>query len=122
MEILIRDLWKLDVKTDYYCICENCPIQELNEFEKIKILDTLVNSHQPIYFRKLIGFWQHHVTTGAHPFSQKKLRIAQHWSEHYEILSRHTPFIVIFPMMWNVWQGALWFGTPQHGQNWTNKL
>jgi hypothetical protein len=50
------------------------------------------------------------------------VRIAQHWSEHYEILSTHTPFIVSFPMISNVWQGAPWFGIAQHGPNQANKL
>jgi hypothetical protein len=72
MENLISKLWKLDVKIDCYCICGNCPIQELNEFEKIKNLDTLVSSHKPIHIRKLIGFWQHHVRTDVNPFSHKK--------------------------------------------------
>jgi hypothetical protein len=89
---------------------------------KIENLDTSVSSHQPIYIRKLIGFSQHHVRTKADLFSPKKMGTAQHWSEHYEILSRHTLFIVSFSMISNVWQAAPWFGTPQHGPNQANKL
>jgi hypothetical protein len=41
MKILVTKLWKLDVKTDYYCIYENCPIWELGEFGKIQNLQYL---------------------------------------------------------------------------------
>jgi len=54
---VITKLWKLDVKTNYYCICENYPIWKSNDFGKKLIFNTLVDYHQPIYQpRKLIEF------------------------------------------------------------------
>jgi hypothetical protein len=35
---LIIELWKLDMKTNCYSICENRPIWESGEFERIKNL------------------------------------------------------------------------------------
>jgi hypothetical protein len=72
MENIISELWKLDVKTDFYYICKNCPIQELNEFEKIKNLDTLVSCHQLIDIRKLIGFCQTSCNNRSWPILTKK--------------------------------------------------
>jgi hypothetical protein len=45
MEKLAFENWIL--KTDCCYICKNCPIWKPGEFEKIKNLDTLINSHPP---------------------------------------------------------------------------
>jgi hypothetical protein len=64
MKNLIIKLWKSDVKTGC-CIYENCPIWELGEFEKNKILITwpVLTTPKNLYVRKLIRFSLHHKRT-----------------------------------------------------------
>jgi len=84
VKILITELWKLDVKIDYYCICKDYPIRKLGEFGKFKffwlpdqfspaqiyiyifILENLSGSHNTMWILELIG-------------SRKNVKSTQHW-------------------------------------------
>jgi len=84
---LITGLWKADVRINYCIICENRPIWEPSEFEKLKNLITWMDLTIPrkkiknnniLFFLKNQSSF-HNIMWGPKPSrSHKKVRTAQH--------------------------------------------